>query len=234
MGDGAGLRERTRRAVQGELLLVALDLFATQGFETTTVDQIASAAGLSRRSFFRYFGTKEEVLTQTLEALGQELAEHLRARPATEPSWTALRRAFDPLIEQMTGEKRALVMTRLMIDTPALQASHLQKLTSWSRALAEVLEERAARGPGDDPATHLATDDTDDTVDHADRRLEADAVSGAAVGCLVAAQEEWARAEGTRPLGELVDATMGAVARSARASDDAQGAGRRPAGGRAG
>ncbi|MGI3785467.1 MAG: TetR/AcrR family transcriptional regulator [Janthinobacterium lividum] len=209
MGDGAGLRERTRRAVQGELLLVALDLFASQGFESTTVDQIASAAGLSRRSFFRYFGTKEEVLTQTLEALGQELAENLRTRPAAETSWTALRRSFDPLIEQMGAEKRALVMTRLMIDTPALQASHLQKLTSWRRALAEVLEQRAGSDFGD-----------------GDRRLEAGAVSGAAVECLVAAQEEWVRTEGARPLGELVDATMDAVGRSARAPDDAQGVAR--------
>ncbi len=209
MGDGAGLRERTRRAVQGELLLVALDLFATQGFEGTTVDQIATAAGLSRRSFFRYFGTKEEVLTQTLEALGHELAEHLRARPAAEAPWTALRRSFDPLVAQMSVEKRALVMTRLMLDTPALQASHLQKLTSWRRALAEVLEPRLVGGSSAD-----------------DRRLEADAVSGAAVGCLVAAQDEWVRTDGTRPLGELVDATMDAVGRAAHVSDDSQVAAR--------
>ncbi|HEY0240803.1 MAG TPA: TetR/AcrR family transcriptional regulator [Friedmanniella sp.] len=203
MGDSVvGLRERTRRAVQHELLLVALDLFATQGFESTTVDQIASAAGLSRRSFFRYFGTKEDVLTQTLAELGQQLAVDLRVRPASEVPWVALRRAFDPLVELMSSDARALTMTRLMLDTPALQASHLQKVTSWQRALAEVLERRLDVGP-----------------DEHDRRLEADAVSGAAVGCLMAAQEAWVRADGARPLAELVDATMNAVGRAAYAAD---------------
>lgn len=200
--------------MQTELLLVALDLFAEQGFENTTVDQIASAAGLSRRSFFRYFGTKEDVLTSALAALGEQLAENLRARPVTEAPWVALRRSFDPLIEQMTNQKRALVMTRLMLDTPALQASHLQKVTSWRRALAEVLECRFAVDPPDDSPPH--DDPPHDNPGGGDRRLEADAVSGAAVGCLMAAQEEWVRTEGARSLAELVDVTMAAVGRSAR------------------
>lgn len=198
MDLGGGLRERTRRAVQRELLLVAIDLFAAQGFESTTVDQIASAAGLSRRSFFRYFKTKEAVLTETLAELGRQLAAELAARPADEAPWLALRRSFDGLVHEMSADSRALVMTRLMLDTPALQASHLQKATGWRTTLAAALAPRLV-GP----------------VTEADRRLQADAVSGAALACLMAAQEEWVRADGARPLGELVDATMAAVGRSA-------------------
>jgi AcrR family transcriptional regulator len=207
--NGGGLRERTRRAVQRELLLVALDLFAAQGFERTTVDQIASAAGLSRRSFFRYFGTKEEVLTETLAVLGRRLADGLAARPPDEAPWLALRRSFDGLIDEMSTDSRALVMTRLMLDAPALQASHLQKVTSWRTALAAALGPRLGGTTSDD-----------------DRRLQADAISGAALACLMAAQEEWVRTDGGRPLADLVDATMAAVARPAPVSSNAQAAAR--------
>ena len=57
-----GLRERTRRAVHREIAEAGMALFLDQGFEETTVDQIAEAAGISRRSFFRYFATKEDVV----------------------------------------------------------------------------------------------------------------------------------------------------------------------------
>ena len=66
--------ERTRRVVQAELLAEALDLFLSQGFEATTVDQTARAAGMSRRSFFRYFASKGDVLALALAATGADVA----------------------------------------------------------------------------------------------------------------------------------------------------------------
>src|SRR4051812_710609 len=92
-----GLRERTRRAVRAELVEIAVNLFLTQGFEATTVEQIAAAAGLSRRSYFRYFASKDDVFVEVISVLGQGVAAALTARPPEEAPWAALRRSFDPL-----------------------------------------------------------------------------------------------------------------------------------------
>src|ERR1700683_3395414 len=94
------LRNRATRAVRAEIAAVAIRLFLEQGFEKTTVDQIAVEAGLSRTSFFRYFATKEDVLLGHLEDLGQKVRDALAARPAEEAAWQALRRSFDLLIAE--------------------------------------------------------------------------------------------------------------------------------------
>jgi AcrR family transcriptional regulator len=191
---GIGLRARTRRAVQSELLAVAMDLFLSQGFEATTVDQIAVAAGLSRRSFFRYFASKDDALARALFATGEQIAAELAARPGDEAPWQALRRAFDPLLVGMTADSRALAMTRMMLDSAALHASHQQKQASWRQAIAASISPR------------LPSQLTDD-----ERRLQADALSGAALACLMTAQAEWVASNGQRSLADLLDLTMGAV-----------------------
>ena len=61
-----GLRDRTRLAVRDQIARAATALFVSQGFDRTTIDEVAAAAGLSRRSFFRYFETKEDVVLSDL------------------------------------------------------------------------------------------------------------------------------------------------------------------------
>ncbi len=192
--QGTGLRERTRRAVQAELLAVAMDLFLSQGFEATTVDQIAAAAGLSRRSFFRYFAGKDDVLAQALLATGEQIAAELAARPADEPPWLALRRALGPLLDAMTTDSRALPMTRMMLGSAALHASHQQKQASWRQAIAAAIMPRLPPGRTSD-----------------ERRLQAAALSGAALACLTTAQAEWVARDGQPSLAQLLDLTMNAV-----------------------
>src|ERR1035441_9206918 len=117
------LRNRATRAVRAEIAAVAVRLFLAQGFDKTTVDQVAAEAGLSRASFFRYFGSKEDVLLGHLEELGHKVADALAARPAHEPAWQALRRSFDPLItERLAYPDEGLTIRRILHDTPSLQA----------------------------------------------------------------------------------------------------------------
>ena len=94
----SGLRERTRRAVQAEIGATAMRLFLAHGFEATTMEQIANEAGISRRSLFRYFGTKEDIVLGYLVEAGIVVRDALEARPASEPPWEALRAAFESLI----------------------------------------------------------------------------------------------------------------------------------------
>src|ERR1039457_1948380 len=122
------LRNRATRAVRAEIAAVAMRLILEQGFEKTTVEQIAAAAGLSRTSFFRYFATKEDVLLGHLEELGQKVRDALVARPAGEPAWQALRHAFDLLIEERNAlPQQGLSVRRMLHDTPSLRARLLDR-----------------------------------------------------------------------------------------------------------
>ncbi len=188
-----GLRERTRNAVRTQLAEAARALFVEQGFEATTVEQIAAATGLSRRSFHRYFSSKEDVLSQWFAEMGGQIAASLAARPQRESTWLALRRSFDGLVEAMNAQPDARVMTRMMLDTPALHASHLHKYAHWRTLLADVIEQRPAEGG----RTHA--------------RIAAVSLAGAALACLEAAQAEWVAEGNRRPLDELTDEAMNAV-----------------------
>lgn len=193
--EPVNLRDRARLAVRSELAAVASDLFAKQGYEHTTVEQIAAAAGMSRSSFFRYFSTKEDVLLRTVDDHGKRIAAALAERPADEPAWPALRRAFDGLLASIEEQgEPARVLSRLMLESPALHAAHLRKRTTWTAAIAAVLEDRLA-----DAAP-------------AERPLRAVALAGAALACLEAAQRAWVD-EGPEgaSLPALLDQTMGAV-----------------------
>lgn len=171
---------------------IAMDLFLTQGFEDTTVEQIATAAGMSRRSYFRYFSSKDEVFAEGLVSIGQRFAALLADRPATDAPWVALRRSFDPLLAEIEGDDRAMRMSRMMLESPTLQGSHLRKQVSWQSAIASALESRLGSG-GEDS------------------RLRANALAGAALSCLNTAQSQWVLPGNDVSLGVLLDTAMNAV-----------------------
>ena len=165
-----------------------------QGFDATTVEQIAAETGLSRRSFHRYFSSKEDVLGQWFAEMGEQIAAALAARPPHESPWLALRRAFDDFVHGMSARPEARVMTRMMLTTPALHASHLHKYAHWRELFADELQQRLTDG-GSAPA-----------------RIAAVALAGAALASLESAQEAWVAEGNQRPLDELTDEAMNAIA----------------------
>lgn len=187
------LRERKRQAVQREVKTVAVGLFLANGYESTTVDQIAMAAGLSPRSFFRYFANKEAVVTYVLDETGTDIADALAARPPEEGPWYALRRAFDEVIEKWT-RNQSLPMIRLIHDTPVLYAKHLHQEVQWNEAIAQSLVPRLTKTP---PGK--------------ERRLRAGALAASGVACFAYARREWVACDGKRSVAELLDLAMDAV-----------------------
>jgi len=96
MPDGQPtLRDRKKDATRQLIEDVAWDLFSTQGFDATTVQQIADRANVAPRTFFRYFPTKEAVLYPELDGLLSRLAETFAERPRDEPALVAMLNAFD-------------------------------------------------------------------------------------------------------------------------------------------
>jgi AcrR family transcriptional regulator len=151
MAAGGSLREVSRRAVQSRIARTAESLFVDKGFEETTVDEIAAAVGMSQRSFFRYFASKDEVVLDSLARLGEEMAERLTARPPEESEWDSLRRSFDPIVERYADpgcREHDAALQRIVDCSPRLFAAYLGRLDRLQRTLAEMLLHRAACRPG--------------------------------------------------------------------------------------
>ena len=188
------LRDRAREAIRDEVLTRAWLLFAEQGFAATTIEQVAEAAGMSRRTFFRYFSGKDELVSARLLASGDRLAAALVARPDSEPVWPALRAALDALVNDVEDhEDIARRLHLLLQQEPEVRAAAHERGHRWLELLEPIVAPRLART---DPGGLI--------------NLRARALIGSALACFDAAQLAWAAQPGSR-LGPLVDEAMQAV-----------------------
>jgi AcrR family transcriptional regulator len=148
---GLTLAERKRRLVRDELAEAALRLLARQGFEETTVDELAAAAGVSRRTFFRYFASKEDVVISSVVVVTEGIVAEVAARPAEEPPAVAIREAVKIVTLEDFAEDRAksVALIRHTQNIPALRARFAERQDLLRDDLAEVLAHRASR---DEPA----------------------------------------------------------------------------------
>ncbi|MBY8879560.1 TetR family transcriptional regulator [Actinacidiphila acidipaludis] len=157
------MAQRKRRLVANELSEAALQLLALKGFEAVTVDEIAVTAGVSKRTFFRYFASKEDVVVQFLADLGGGIRAELAGRPAGElPSLAlghAVRSAMEVCAEGGSAgsagspdhAERVLRVVQLILGTPALRARFVERQAQWRDELAAELGRRL----GLDPAAEL-------------------------------------------------------------------------------
>src|SRR6188472_1015635 len=97
METTGGLRERKKEATRRALHEAAVRLTVEHGLDEVTVEAIADAAGVSRRTFSNYFGGKEDALLYGGEQRMRSMLEAFEARPPEESSWTALRASFGVL-----------------------------------------------------------------------------------------------------------------------------------------
>lgn len=153
------LTERKRQWVSEELREVALQLLASKGYDETTVDDIVAAAGMSRRTFHRYYASKEDVVVELLADLGNKMCAELAARPSGEATAVALRHAVGVAIDFCSGDHdpvKTLAVVRLIYRTPVLHARSLERQARWQADLATVLAERLGL-ESDDLFPQLAT-----------------------------------------------------------------------------
>ncbi|OLS98206.1 TetR family transcriptional regulator [Pseudonocardia sp. CNS-004] len=178
------MRERTRRAVRAEISAAAVSLFTERGFDETTVEDIARAVGMTKRSFFRYFPTKEDAAFAGTEVLVEQVVADLEARPADEHPWDSLHavlRRWQEQIHSAAGE-------RLVRTTPALRAHLYRKREIWRDAARDAL---LSRGGLDD--------------------FTADLLTNAATAILDSAGQEWVRTDGRADRAELLDRGFAAL-----------------------
>ncbi|QEV25148.1 TetR family transcriptional regulator [Streptomyces coeruleorubidus] len=156
------LRERKKQRTRDALLRAALELFATRGYEETTVDDIAAAVDVSQRTFFRYFAGKEETAFYVTRLAETQVVEAVRARPPGEAPLEALRRALleswdtiNETIEEIVPVDLHMRVYRVIESTPALLAAHLRRATELEEELARIIAEREGLDVDADPRPRI-------------------------------------------------------------------------------
>jgi mycofactocin system transcriptional regulator len=178
---------RKRVTSRAELEQTAFALFAANGFEQTTVDDIAAAAGIGRRTFFRYFPSKNDIPWGAFELELERMRVRLKACPAEVPLMDAIRLALIDF-NRVTPAQVPLHRRRmeLILRVPALFAYSTLRFTAWRQVVADFVAERTGRRPGE---------------------LAPQVIAHAVLGVAVAAYEHWLD-DPAADLGTLLDDGM--------------------------
>ena len=186
-GHRAAHPGRRRVTSRAELEQAAFTLFATRGFDATTVDEIAAAAGIGRRTFFRYFPSKNDIPWGAFENELDRMRIRLKACPAEVPLMDAIRLAlidFNRVAPAQVPLHRRRM--ELILRVPTLLAHSTLRFTAWREVIAEFVAERTG---------HRADD------------LAPQAIAHAILGVSVAAYERWLD-DPAADLGALLDDAM--------------------------
>lgn len=184
-------RGRPPSTTHDELSDVGLRLFVEHGFDATTVDDIAAAAGIARRTFFGYYPSKNDVVYGDFAALLAAMRAHLLATPHDVPVLDAVREAVvafnrvDPAAEELHRERM-----RLILHTPALQAHSTLRYAAWRSVVADFAAQRFGCDVQD---------------------LRPQLVAHTALGAALAAYEQWLHQPGS-DLEKLLDEALRWVA----------------------
>jgi AcrR family transcriptional regulator len=183
-------RERKKAATRTSIQEQALRLFGEKGYEATTVEEIAAAAGVSHMTFFRYFPTKEDVvLSDDYDPL---IASLIAARPPDERPIEMVRHALVAGIRALGTAERAALLTRcgLAVRAPALRARMLQDQEITQQLIAGAL----AAHPG-----------------HHQNDLRTRVIAAACVAAVTAALLNWAENDGADDPADIVDEGLSAL-----------------------
>jgi AcrR family transcriptional regulator len=141
--DEMGLRQRKRQQTRQELINAAMRLFAENGYEQTTVAEIASLAGVSTKTFFNYFASKDEVLfphlSRRIDAAVALIEQRGPDDPIAEVVVAAMQRMLADALDQEVDGGLAAVRLPMIISVPAVQAATLHRYFLAENQLAQAL-----------------------------------------------------------------------------------------------
>lgn len=191
----ASLRERKKAATRVQLMNVALRLFEARGFDDTTVEEIAAAADVAPRTFFRYFSTKVDVLFADHPEEIALIRNALAARSPDDTVIDALRGAMlEGIGKAVADPTRFLTRSRLVASVPAAEAHSRYLDARFEDVIAEAV------------AADLGTDPTGD--------LQARVIARVAWGTACAARDVWVASDAERDPRALVNGAFDLLERS--------------------
>lgn len=188
-----GRRERKKRATRDDLIAHASRLFDAHGFDETTTEQIAEAADVSQRTFFRHFPSKEAVLYADMDDQRRRVRDALLDRPTDEPVLEAVRHAIMSLADGFQDEREIrFLQARMAAAYPAVSAySRAVVQAQWERELIAAIASRLGVDPMDDPRPEI--------------------IAGAAMSALRASTRRWTSTNGSEDLPDLVNQALDAM-----------------------
>jgi AcrR family transcriptional regulator len=196
-----GTREIGRHAVRAELARVAFNRFCLTGFNQVTFADLSEAAGVSRSTFLRYFGTKEDVVLYVFDPVGDVIADALDNDRAGEDDWSKLRKALGSAVAFLLRDVQELpTILGLIEQTPALCARLREKQAEWRPGIVARLQETTA--PAEGPS------------------VIADVRVAAALECLWIVLGQWTASGGQDDLDGLLDAAFAAFSTPAHRRHD--------------
>lgn len=191
VGKPPNRHEQRRRSTHEALRQAALKSFARKGFANVTVTELAQEAGVTERTFFRHFPTKEAVLFQDYETQLEWLAEALAQRPASEPLFDAVLASVGAFPHDLEVVRQAAIARTELISAERI-AGHLRMVqSSFAQVLTEFIRNRHPNVANIDLASEVA--------------------GSALAAALVVAVENWGRNGCADDLGELVVASLDLV-----------------------
>ena len=137
------LQERKQQLVRDTIWEAAIDLISRQGFTETTVDEIAQAAGTSRRTFFRYFESKSDLMAQAMVSYGANLKETIENCPA---SWTpaeVFRQVVLKVARQSVSYSRTRKIMEIAAKYPAAKEAQVARIAEVQDQVAEAFARRS-------------------------------------------------------------------------------------------
>lgn len=183
-----GTREISRHAVRAELARVAFNQFCLTGFNQVTFANLSEAAGVSRSTFLRYFGTKEDVVLFVFDPVGEVITDALDAERANQDDWSRLRNALESAVRFLVHDVQELVTILGLIEqTPALCARLREKQAEWRPEIVARLQKTA------DGSSVIAN-----------------VRAAAALECLWIVLGQWSASDGEEDYGTLLDAAFAA------------------------
>jgi AcrR family transcriptional regulator len=195
-GQGGGLRERKKQKTRESIQRTALRLFEKQGYEETTIEQIAAATEISPSTFFNYFPTKEDVVLY--DAYDPVAIRMFLERPKNEPLNVGLREVLKGLATLFESDERMiLARARLFLEVPALRARLWDEVERTQLLIVEMLAERTGRRPDD---------------------FELRVTARILIASLLEASKEWMRSNGRTGLVQLTNRALDVVESGARLS----------------
>ena len=191
-----GLRERKKQKTRESIQRMALRLFEKQGYQETTIEQIAAAAEISPSTFFNYFPTKEDVVL--FDAYDPVAIRMFLERPKDEPLNVGLRKVLESLAATFEGDERMLLARgRFFLEVPELRARMWDEVERTQSLIVEMLAERSGRRPED---------------------FELRVTARIVIAALLEASKEWMRSNGRTGLVALTNRALDVVESGARLS----------------
>ncbi|MGW7630604.1 TetR/AcrR family transcriptional regulator [Streptomyces griseoincarnatus] len=197
-----GTREISRHAVRAELARVAFNRFCLTGFDEVTFADLAEAAGVSRSTFLRYFGTKEDVVLFVFDPVGDVITDALDADQAGEHDWERLRNAVEAAVTFLVRDVQELVTIVSLVDrTPALCARLREKQASWQPEIVARLRGTGSSADGSPVVANVR--------------------AAAALECLRIVLGQWSASGGQDDLGNVLDTAFAAFSTPGRQGTEA-------------